>query len=238
VRTARQRLGWSREALAFLSEISWSAIAQIETGRRRNLRPATLAALAEALGVTIDYLISGRSPNRPMLEHYALLYDSDAGFVDTAAPFLAEASDRSQGALAVTTRGNINLLRERLGPAAGGVKFVESSGWYRSPVAALFSYQEFVDQMLGAGVPWIRIVGEPVWAGRSESDVRVWTRYESLINLVFSAAPVSLICPYDTRAVDGEIVRRARVTHPCTMHRDSVATSPDYADPSGFVLES
>src|SRR5438445_8615473 len=79
VRAARQRRGWSREALAFHSGISWSAIAQVESGRRTNVRPSTLHALALALGVTIDYLVAGRSVAAPMMEHQALLYATDAG---------------------------------------------------------------------------------------------------------------------------------------------------------------
>src|SRR3954451_8074943 len=53
---ARRRLAWAREELAFKAGISWSAIPQIKSGRRPHPRPATLSALASALGVTIDYL--------------------------------------------------------------------------------------------------------------------------------------------------------------------------------------
>ena len=95
VKTARQRRGWNREALAFHSGISWSAIAQVEAGRRTNLRPATLRSLAQALGVTIDYLVTGGRAAPAMLSHQALLYGSDSEFVDTAAPFLAEGVERA-----------------------------------------------------------------------------------------------------------------------------------------------
>ena len=89
---------------------------------------------------------------------------------------------------------------------------------------------------LQEGVPWVRIIGDPAWVGRSESEVGLWTRYESLVNLVFSAAPVSILCAYDTRSLAPEIVRQASVTHPHTIGRQGVTSSPDFADPSGFVL--
>ena len=57
LKAARRRLGWSREELAFRAKLSWPAVAQIESGRREHPRPATLSALADALGVTIDYLV-------------------------------------------------------------------------------------------------------------------------------------------------------------------------------------
>ena len=51
LKAARARAGWSREALAYHSGVSWSAIAQIESGRRNDVRLSSLSALAEALGV-------------------------------------------------------------------------------------------------------------------------------------------------------------------------------------------
>src|SRR4051812_43245566 len=77
VRAARERLGWRREELAFRSGVSWSAIAQVESGRRRNMRPGTLSALGEALGVTTDYLVRGGPASPAMFQHRALLYDTD-----------------------------------------------------------------------------------------------------------------------------------------------------------------
>jgi transcriptional regulator with XRE-family HTH domain len=236
LKAARQRLGWSREALAYHAGISWSAIAQVESGRRRNIRPHTLSSLAGALGVTIDYLIRGGTTDAVMLGHRALLYDTDEEFLNTTGPFLAEGIENSEAVLAVTTSANIALLRERLGPIARQVEFAEAPNWYQTPPSALEKYRAFLNAKLDAGAPWIRIVGEPVWTDRSESDVRLWTRYESLINLVFSAAPATILCPYDIRSLDPEIVRQAGVTHPHTIGRDGLTISPDYADPTGVVL--
>jgi transcriptional regulator with XRE-family HTH domain len=237
VRAARERLGWSREALAFHSEISWSGVAQVESGRRRNLRPGTLTALAGALGVTVDYLLRGGPPSPAMLEHRALLYGTDEELVNVAGPFLATGVERSEASLAVTSGANIELLSDHLGPDAGRVEFVEARTWYRSPATALQAYRDFSRAKLAAGAPWVRIVGEPVWAGRPDSEIRLWTRYESLVNLVFAAWPVTLLCPYDERSVEPEIARQARVTHPHTIGGAAGAGSPDYVDPTGFVLE-
>src|SRR3954462_14947268 len=96
VRAARERLGWSREALAFHSEISWSGVAQVESGRRRNLRPATLTALAGALGVTVDYLLLGGPASPAMLEHRALPYRTGEELLNAARPFLATGVERSE----------------------------------------------------------------------------------------------------------------------------------------------
>jgi transcriptional regulator with XRE-family HTH domain len=237
VKAARERLGWSREALAFHAAVSWSAIAQVETGRRTNLRPTTLAALSRALGVTIDYLVDGGLARPAMFQHSAFRYRTDEQFRTIIGPFLAEGIERSEAMLAVTTAANIEVLRDDLGKDAGGVEFVDASAWYSSPVAALQAYKSFSEAKLNSGSHWVRVVGEPVWAGRTDAEVRLWTRYESLLNLVFSGSPMSVVCPYDERSVAPEIVTQAHLTHPHVVDAGGISQSPDYTDPERFALE-
>jgi DNA-binding Xre family transcriptional regulator len=63
LRSIRERRGWSREDLALQSGVSAAAIAQLETGRRVDVRLRSLVALADALGVSLDEL-AGRPPER------------------------------------------------------------------------------------------------------------------------------------------------------------------------------
>jgi transcriptional regulator with XRE-family HTH domain len=237
VRAARERIGCSREALAFHSGISWSAIAQVESGRRLNLRPSTLSALSRTLGVSIDYLVdSGRAPTT-MLDHSVFTYGADDQFQTTMGSFLAEGLERSEAVLVVTTAPNIELLREHLGKAAGSVQFVDSTSFLTTPVAALTAFKAFTEASLGRGARWVRILGEPRWAGRSETDVRLWTRFESLFNLVFAASPMTVTCPYDERSVAPEILSQAHATHPHTLSQEGISQSSDYVEPGSFSLE-
>jgi transcriptional regulator with XRE-family HTH domain len=237
VRAARERLGWTRETLAFHAGISWSAIAQVESGRRTNLRPSTLAALSRPLGVSIDYLVAATLTRPAMLEHSVFPYRTDDQFGTTVGSFLADGFERSEATLAVTTGPNIELLREHLGRDARSVTFLDASGFYSTPMAALEAYRAFFGAALERGAPWVRVVGEPSWAGRSDTEVRVWTRYESLFNLVFSASPATVVCPYDERSVAPEIVRHAHLTHPSAVSDHGVSPSPEYADPARLGLE-
>jgi transcriptional regulator with XRE-family HTH domain len=236
LRAARQRRGMNREALAFQSGVSWSAIAQVETGRRTHLRPGTLQALARTLGVTIDYLVTGGAAPAPMLSHRALLYSTDAEFAARGAAFLAQAADRSEPALAVTTDGNIALLRERLGSAAAEVEFADCDGWYTTPTAGIDAQLAFVRRSLEAGAPWAWILAEPPCKA-SSSDVSVWTRYEAVINLAFGPEPVSILCAYDTRTAGDLVLSGVRTTHPQIIERDGPVRCDDYADPVGTLLE-
>ncbi len=104
LKAARERAGWSRETLAHHSGVSWSAIAQIESGRRKDVRSSTLSALAEALGVSVDYLIGSATATAPrLLEHRLLTYGSDEEYLAVAIPFLADGVERSDPLLVVTT---------------------------------------------------------------------------------------------------------------------------------------
>jgi transcriptional regulator with XRE-family HTH domain len=235
VRAARERLGWSRETLAYRAGLSWSAIEQIESGRRRNARPDTLEVLSRALAVTIDYLVHGGQPPT-MLSHQVLVYRDDDSFSAAAGPFLAEGAERSEALLAVTTARNIDVLREWLGESAHQVAFAEATTWYSSPSSAMNAYRAFLDGRQAQSAPWARIVGEPLWAGRSQEEIRVWNQYESLVNLAFGSMPVSALCPYDERSVDPAIVATARLTHPRILEGDAVADNPAYRDPGEFVL--
>jgi len=171
-----------------------------------------------------------------MLQHQVLLYKTDQEFVETAAPFLSQGIERSEAVLVVTTTTRIELLREQLGADAERFEFVERESWYTDPAPALRDLEEFVTAKLSAGAAWVRFVGDPEWAGTSETETGLWTRYEALVNLVFANSPTSLLCAYDIRSIAPEVARQAPLTHPYTIGPEGVASSSDYANPGGFVL--
>jgi hypothetical protein len=186
--------------------------------------------------VTVDYLVNGGPAGAAMLDHRALPYSTDEELGNAAVPFLAGGIERSEAVLALTTHENIALLRGQLGRDARRVHFVESATWLTTPASALAAIKAFSADKLKGGAPWVRFLGEPIWQGRSDSEIRLWTRFESLVNLVFAAWPMTMVCPYDERSVQPEIVRQARLTHPHTMERGEIALSPEYADPGEFPL--
>jgi transcriptional regulator with XRE-family HTH domain len=237
LRAARERLGWSREALAYHTGLSWSAIAQIESGRRSNVRPTTLGLLSDALGVSIDYLLGRDDSGRAMLEHCAMLYATPDEFLEGTRDFITEGIKRSDATLAVTSAPKIRLLRKEFGNTAPNVTYVEARRWYTTPAVALAGYRKFVEQSLQAGSGWVRILGEPIWSGRTTSEVALWTRYESLLNLEFARAPVAIRCPYDTSALDPRILEQAHATHKHTSAHGEKALNPNYVDPSQFALD-
>jgi transcriptional regulator with XRE-family HTH domain len=237
LKTARARLGWSREALAFHSGVSWSAIAQIESGRRKDVRLSSLSALATALGVSIDYLVGSTAAlTSHLFEHRLLTYASDEEYVDGAVPFIDEGLEQSHAHLVVATPPQIALLRETLGDHSEHVEFADSAEWYRTLAGALNRYRAYVKEKLEAGASWIRVVGDPVWAGRSKAETAAWFRYESLVNLAFAAAPATIVCAYDTSTFPEEVIEVARHTHP-VAHGGVLTESETYRETEDFLLD-
>lgn len=234
LRTARTRLSWSRDALAFHSGVSSAAIAQIETGRRKDVRPGTLSALAVALGVSVDYLIGSPSTiSSTLLHHQIWLYSSDEEFVAWALDFLELDGEPSTARLVVTKPSSIERLRRAVADRVP-VEFADEAEVYRSPKDAIEFYRAFVTSRFEAGAPWMRVIGDPVWDGREAAAG--WARYESMVNLAFASSPVTLACVYDTRVVPASIVEAAHRTHPEVISKDSTSASSTYERPEHFLF--
>ena len=240
LRAIREGRGWSRETLAHHAGVSWAAIAQIEAGRRPDPRLSTMLGLAAALGVTVDRLSGRATPGETpptLLQHSVLPYSTDADFVDASAPFLTAGVERGEAVMAVTVRSRITRLRRALGADAERVVFADSIRWYSSPPAALDGYRTFLQDSVRAGHVWVRILGEPVWRERSAQEIRAWTRYESLLNLVFGASPATVMCPYNASALGAGITADALCTHPDVATAAGSVASTDYRRPEDFLLD-
>jgi transcriptional regulator with XRE-family HTH domain len=237
LKSARERRGWSRETLAHESGLSWSAITQIESGRRREVRASSLVALAGALGVSVDYLVGGAATMSPALLHHSLLtYSSDDEYVVAAVPYIREGIERGDSVLAVTPERHASMLHEALESDAQHVAFLDSSAWYRSLPAAASGYRDYVKERFERGAPWIRIIGEPVWTVWTGDALTEWFRYEALINVSFASCPASVVCTYDTRSVPEGAMEGARRTHPQLMGEREVTASASYQGPEDFLL--
>jgi transcriptional regulator with XRE-family HTH domain len=236
LRAARARVGWSREALAYHSGVSWSAIAQIESGRRKDVRLSSLSALADALNVSVDHLIGTATTTPQLFEHRVLTYGSEDEFVAAAIPYLAEGIERSDCLLAVTTEPRTGLLRDSLDGRFEHVEFADWADWYRSPQEALSRYGAFLTQKLEGGAVWIRVLAEAAWSDDTDAEIATWTRYESLVNLAFASSPATIVCTYDERSFAEDVVADARRTHPSVAHGIDATTNPEYRSPEDFLL--
>ncbi|WP_052745208.1 sensor histidine kinase [Streptomyces sp. WM6386] len=167
---------------------------------------------------------------RTRFVHQALRYGSDTEFLAGTADFVTEGLDAGDAVLAVVSPHNITLLAEALGDRSREVEFVDAHDWYDYPSRTLGRYHAYCDRH--GTDRRVRVVGEPVWAGRGAFETREWMRYESLLNVAFAGTGHWIVCPYDTRALPADIVRTAARTHP-----ELTDGAADFCDPPDFCAE-
>jgi anti-sigma regulatory factor (Ser/Thr protein kinase) len=160
-----------------------------------------------------------------------MLYDSRETFVDGAAPFIRDAVAAGEPIMVAIGAEKIDLLRERLGADAEPVIFEDMARLGANPARIIPAWQEFVDAHAGLGRP-MRGIGEPIWAGRSPTELIECQCHEALLNLAFADTPdFHLICPYDTRRLDDEVIAEAERSHPFVAGAPSGAYRGDHAVP-------
>lgn len=173
-------------------------------------------------------------PVRGGFEHYACLYEDAEGFLSTAVPFACAGLDAGEPVLAATTPANIRLLRDALGERAYGLDTAETAHFGRRPVERVAAFLRYVDRFRTPGRP-VRMIAEPVWAGKCERQIADWKRMESGLNVLLAHTGARMICPYDTRTVPDHVVEAAWATHPRHMAGDLVLPCGTYTDPEVFA---
>jgi anti-sigma regulatory factor (Ser/Thr protein kinase) len=76
----------------------------------------------------------------------------------------------------------------------------------------------------------VRIIGEPIWAGRSTDEYPACAEHEALINIALGSAPAYILCPYDAMHLDRSVLVDATRTHPILASGPDRWTSPGYTD--------
>ena len=160
--------------------------------------------------------------------HEAVFYAGDDEFVERSRAFVEDGLRRDEPALVMVGLRKLELLREALGTRADAVHFADMEVVGRNPARIIPAWSRFVADHAGTG-RGMRGIGEPIWAGRSSSELSECQLYESLINLAFAAADdFRLICPYDTSALPDDVIEEARRSHPVVSHEGAEDVSHDY----------
>jgi anti-sigma regulatory factor (Ser/Thr protein kinase) len=168
--------------------------------------------------------------------HHASIYGSDDEFLAMALPFISGGLAKGEPVLAATTSANLELLNEALGEQADQVDYAETAYFGRRPPQRVAAFHEYWLRHAAASAHGqVRILAEPVWAGRSRREVSEWRRMESGLNAVLAPANIWMICPYDTRVVDPAIAADALRTHPAAVSGQDVVPCDAYTEPAAFA---
>ncbi|MGZ9928507.1 anti-sigma factor RsbA family regulatory protein [Streptomyces sp. NC-S4] len=159
--------------------------------------------------------------------HPALFYRGQADYLAGVGGFVRAALAADEPVLVAVPGPRLDSLREDLGTTATGVTWTDMTQLGRNPGRILAALQEFADRHPGRPA---RIVGEPIWPGRSRAEVLEATRHEALINTAFAGRPATVLCPYDVLGLPAAVVSDARRTHPTLLADGAALASPDYAE--------
>ncbi len=168
---------------------------------------------------------------RHTFRHEALFYAGEDDFLARTVPFLRDGAVLDEPAMVAVAAGKIAALQAELGEAAGSVHFVDMGELGRNPARIIPAWRDFVAGHVSDGNA-LRGIGEPIWAGRSPAELVECQRHESLLNLAFAeASEFQLLCPYDTRALEDDVLEEAKRSHPMISENDVIRQSRLYLDP-------
>ena len=160
--------------------------------------------------------------------HEAFLYRDSDEFLRGMLEFIGEGIEAGEPVFVVLSAEKIERLRETLGEDADRVLFADMAKVGANPARIIAAWRAFVDEHGADGRP-IRGIGEPIWVGRSYSELAECHRHESLLNLAFANTPAfRLLCPYDVSALHPVVVEEATRTHPFVSDVDSFRESASY----------
>ncbi|MFE5804869.1 anti-sigma factor RsbA family regulatory protein [Streptomyces sp. NPDC056491] len=159
--------------------------------------------------------------------HPALLYRGHEEYLAGVGGFVRDALAADEPVMVAVPGGHLDALRESIGPTSADVTWVDMTQLGRNPGRILASLQDFADRRADRPA---RIVGEPIWPGRSQAEVLEATRHEALINTAFAGRRATVLCPYDALGLPASVVSDARRTHPVVMEEGKVLLSPHYTD--------
>ncbi|MBV7700242.1 anti-sigma factor RsbA family regulatory protein [Streptomyces sp. TRM70350] len=148
--------------------------------------------------------------------HPALFYADEQEYLDGTVPFIREGLAAGEPVAVAVPGKNLALIRDGLGDIADAVRLLDMREAGRNPGRIIPGVlRAFAD----AQPPHrrVRIIGEPIWAGRTPTEYPACAQHEALINAAFAGRPVTILCPYDVQALDERVLTDARATHPTVI---------------------
>lgn len=159
-----------------------------------------------------DALAASGSTRGAGLQHPALFYRSTADYAGTLGTFVRDGVRDDEPVLVAVPAANLDVLREECADVADEVTWLDMEEAGRNPGRILpLVLTPFVERHAHRSV---RIIGEPMWAGRSPAAYAAAVEHEALINLALAGADTTIVCPYDTTTLPASAIEDARRTHP------------------------
>jgi anti-sigma regulatory factor (Ser/Thr protein kinase) len=159
--------------------------------------------------------------------HEAFFYADEDEFLAAAVPFLEAGVAGGEAVIAALPERRRELLRGALGPLAAEVALFPMEEIGRNPGRLIAAWRCFL--RTSAEAPGVRGIGEPAHPGRSAAELEECERHERLVNLVFAQEKaLTVICPYDTSALDDDVLAAAQRSHSHCGSPEGRSASPHF----------
>lgn len=160
--------------------------------------------------------------------HPALFYRNEQEYTRQTVAFLREGLTNGEPMAVAVPGPNLELIKAGLGGDAEGILFLDMTEAGRNPGRIIPKVlRGFADAHPKGRV---RIIGEPIWAGRSAVEYPACAQHEALINAAFEGRAVTILCPYDEVRLELEVIADAKVTHPTVISGDGRESVSDVYD--------
>jgi len=159
--------------------------------------------------------------------HPALFYQGPWEYLAGTVPFILEGLAAGAPVAVAVPGPRLQLLRGGLGVHAERVRMLDMTVAGRNPGRIIAE----VLLATAAAHPGehVRIIGEPIWPGRSTLEYPACAQHEALINLAFEGRSATVLCPYDVAGLDPVVLDDAAATHPVLIQGGTTWSSPNYA---------
>jgi anti-sigma regulatory factor (Ser/Thr protein kinase) len=162
--------------------------------------------------------------------HPALLYSDDDEYLAGTVPYIREGLAAGEPVAVAVPADRLALIRDALSADAERVLLRDMMVAGRNPGRIIPTVLlAFANAHPGRRV---RLIGEPIWAGRSATEYPACAQHEALINAAFTGRPATILCPYNTRLLDPAWIEDAYKTHPIMVDAGGGFDSIHYDEPA------
>ncbi|MEU5528909.1 sensor histidine kinase [Micromonospora chersina] len=166
-------------------------------------------------------------PTAAEFRHELAFYTDAASLLAVTVPFVRAGLAARDPVLVATPGPQLALIRAALGAAGDGVGWADMTEAGRNPGRIIpCVLQAFADRHPDRRV---RIIGEPIWAGRTAEEYRACAQHEAAINWAFAGRAASILCPYDAGRLEPGVLAEARCTHPLLVDGDGCRRIAGYS---------
>ena len=176
------------------------------------------------------YTTPDTTRRRGAFSHLAFFYRDERAYLSQLVGFVNAGLASGEPVFIAVPGRKGGLLREHVAKP-GNLRFADMGKLGRNPARIMPEVQDFIECHPQQRV---RYIGEPIWPGRSAAEICEATRHEALINLAFSDASATIVCPYDVAGLAPSVIEEAWCTHPGILANGRVTAATRYAGPGNF----